>query len=224
MTMGGHGGPFTPQGQGSSYSRPFTPTDYSPTTQTLQQFGLQPTGSSDVTDITSMIFSSAEPFTYPNQPLTTYESNQNFKEGGMYDLTGSGTAVIGHTVMPSGSTNRPSAEMLEAQTYGLPPFVLQPGQWTAEPQSMRNHGSMSGSGAGGGVAHGRQSQQQYMMQQQHSSGGPSQSWPLPQGPNGNANNSDLFQNQGFEDINFQMNQIFGGPEWSGPLMNQDFNL
>ncbi|KAF2150952.1 hypothetical protein K461DRAFT_228550 [Myriangium duriaei CBS 260.36] len=197
-------GPFTPQGSGFSPG-PFTPTDYSPTTQTLAQFGLLPQNGLDVPDLSS-IFSSAEPFSYPNQPLTTFENNQTFRDPSLY---GGGIGGVSNTHVSSmtqaGGSGRANGDTLEAQFYGgLPPFVMQGNnQWSSESQNTRT-ASTTGS---------RQGQsQRYMMPQNPSSLG--SNWPSQQ--------NIMYQNQGFPEVN--LNDIFGGPEWSGSLMNQNYGL
>lgn len=183
---------YNPSGFSAS---PFTSTEDSPSTQTLQQFGLSAgSGNQDSLDLSSIIFSSAEPFTYPSQPLTTFENVQNFRDPMLYGTNG--VANTQHMAHAAVGSNRPNTDGLQAQLYGFPPFVMQGNQWSAEPQAMRSHAVNST---------GPLQSQPYIAAQMAE-------WP-------NQQNS-AFNDQGFSDIN--LNEIFGGPEWSGTIDNQGF--
>ncbi|KAF2222735.1 fungal-specific transcription factor domain-containing protein [Elsinoe ampelina] len=196
-------GPFTPT---SFNSAPYTPTDYSPTTQTLQQFGLQPPSSNpDVPDISSMIFSPAEPFTYPSQPLTTFENNRGARDPALF---GAGGLSDNTNIARSGATGQPS-DGLEAQLYNVPPFMMQESHWSG---NMQAQGSMTGipNGSMTGTQPAQPQQQQYMMTQ------------APQGMDSNwqnQRNAMYGDQQAFQDINLQ--DIFGS-EWNGSMMTQGY--
>ncbi|TKX23554.1 fungal specific transcription factor domain-containing protein 32 [Elsinoe australis] len=196
------GGPFTPQSN-SFGSAPYTPTDYSPTTQTLQQFGLQPPSNNpDVPDLSSMIFSSAEPFTYPSQPLTTFENSQGPREQALY---GNGN-MRDPSVVPPGVPGQPNGDNLDSQLYNMPQYMMQGGNWSGADMQGMSNGSIHGS-----QAQQQQQQQQYMMTQAP-----------PQGvdPNWQNQRHAMYgDQQAFQDINLQ--DIFGS-EWNGPMMSQGY--
>ena len=81
-------------------------------------------------DLSAMMFPSADPFAYPNQPMTTLDSRQ-YKQEPMDDvLGGAGTFV------PHGSGSGMYAN-LEGQLFDpLPPYLMQgpPPAMTASPQ------------------------------------------------------------------------------------------
>ncbi|KAF4555672.1 Fungal specific transcription factor domain-containing protein 38 [Elsinoe fawcettii] len=196
-------GPYTPSAA-SFNSAPYTPTDYSPTTQTLQQFGLQPASTNpDVPDISSMIFSSNEPFTYPSQPLTTFENNRGGRDAALY---GSNGIQDPPGNLPGGPTSQPAGDNLEAQLYNMPPFMMQEPHWSG---SMQGQGSMTGV-PNGSVTGTQPPQQQYMMTQ-----GPQSMDPNWQ----NQRHATYGDQQAFQDINLQ--DIFGS-EWSGSMMTQGY--
>ncbi|PNS20134.1 hypothetical protein CAC42_5584 [Sphaceloma murrayae] len=202
-------GPYTPQ-SASFNSAPYTPTDYSPTTQTLQQFGLQPPSNDpDVPDISSMIFSSASPFTYPSQPLTTFENNQS-RDPALYGSNG-----MSDPSTMSGVSAQSSSDNLEAQLYNFPPFMMQGPNWNG---GMGMNGTMGGQGQ---QQQQQQQQQQYMMTQ--AGGMDGGQW---QGQRGSVGAGNVGSTVGgaqvgygdqtaFQDINLQ--DIFGS-EWSGSMM------
>lgn len=218
-------GAFTQQGNGFP-SAPYTPSDYSPTTQTLQQFGLQPDASTtgDINDLSSMIFSAAEPFTYPNQPLMTFESRQGNKDSSLFDPNN----MSDMSMMAQPNSSQPNDDQLEAQLYALPPFMMQGTQWPSGMQAANQNGQIGGVRQGHDQAR-RQTQQQQQQQRQQAQfilqrqgNGFQQQQQRQQRPDGSANWQDqqnaLYGDPAFGDIN--LNEIFGTTEWNGHMMGQ----
>lgn len=162
-------------------------------------------------DLSAMMFPSAEPFNYPNQPLTTFENNQFSKDASMYNSFGAnGTTAA--SVMPSNQLNTSESDNLEAQFYPLPPYMM------AQPQQMQ-----------------QQQQQQIrhpaswdVCMQPQMNGMPQVSGPLgmdakmvasADGWNGQQPGM-TSSNPAFTGVN--LNDIFGGEEWNGMLMDQGF--
>ncbi|KAH0215979.1 hypothetical protein KCU90_g26152, partial [Aureobasidium melanogenum] len=143
-------------------------------------------------DLSAMMFPSAEPFTYPNQPLTTFENNQFAKDPNIFDNFGDSKVPV----MMSGQSSGPE-DNLEAQFYPLPPYMMQQPQQQQQQQGRWDMGMM-------------QQQQQMANMRQVSGGWPGQQQGIGQGtgfPNINLN--DMFGGE---------NDIFGG----GILMDQGF--
>lgn len=194
------------QSGGSSYgaqtptSAPFDATTFAAASQrNVSQAGggmagyssSQGLGNPALTDLSSMMFPSAEePFGYPNQPLTTFENNQQFSKNSiypsqMYNNMGS------NSPMPS---LRGRDENIEAQFYPLPPYIEQR-QQALPLQSQRFMGATPSMGFGATQAQ---------------SGNAAQAMQIPNG--GWAGQQSFPQDLG--DIN--INGLFGGGEWLPP--------
>ncbi|TIA78749.1 hypothetical protein D6C76_03909 [Aureobasidium pullulans] len=153
-------------------------------------------------DLSAMMFPSAEPFTYPNQPLTTFENSQFAKDPNMFNNFNESKAPV---LMP-GQSNATEADNLEAQFYALPPYMMQQQQQQRQQQQQQSRWEM------GMMQQQQQQQQQAQMAnlRQVSGGWAGQQQPLGQGagfPNINLN--DMFGGE---------NDIFGG----GMLMDQGY--
>ena len=182
-------GPYTPTSGG--FGHPFGSLDTSPLNPAMQQYGFQSTSNPNLPDLSAMMFPSAEPFTYPNQPLTTFENNQYVKEPQFYNnLTGYDDPSTMLPQRTSGTTD----DNLEAQLFTLPPYLSQQSQWN---MAMQN-----------------QSQQ---AQRQHSSGLDQRGMAMPTSAP-NWNQYPMPQGQAFSDIN--LNDVFGSGEWNNMLMDQ----
>ncbi|KAL1297122.1 hypothetical protein AAFC00_004700 [Neodothiora populina] len=168
-------------------------------------------GQTNLPDLSAMMFPSAEPFNYPNQPLTTFENNQFSKNQHNFNAFGTSDP----SVMPSGHVTTSESDNLEAQFFTLPPYMLPLAQ-------QQQH---------------RQQQQQAQQQRQPGwdVGMPPQVGAMRQftgAPNldaGILGNNDGWsgtqqqgsaRNTGFPGVN--LNEIFGGEEWNGVLMGQSF--
>lgn len=166
-------------------------------------------------DLSAMMFPSAEPFNYPNQPLTTFENNQFSKDPAVFSNF---NATSTPSMMPSRQANVTESDNLEAQFYTLPPYMM------AQQQQQQHQR--------------RQQQQQQQQQQQRQQAG----WDvtMPTQMNGMRQMSGSSQmdasmmggiegwggqqaatpNPGFSGVN--LSEIFGGEEWNGMLMDQGF--
>lgn len=144
-----------------------------------------------LTDLSSMMFPSPEePFGYPNQPLTTFENNQQFSKNSiypsqMYNSLGS------NSPMPS---SQGLDENIEAQFYPLPPYIEQR-QQPMPLQSQRMMGATPSMGYGAPQAPSRHAAQAMQI------------------PNGGWAGQQSFP-QDLSDIN--INGLFGGGEWLPP--------
>lgn len=159
-------------------------------------------------DLSAMMFPSAEPFTYPNQPLTTFENNQFAKDPNMFNNFNESKVPV---MMPGQSTAT-EADNLEAQFYALPPYMMQ--QQQQQRQQQQQQQQQQSRWEMGMMQQQQQQQQQQQAQmanlRQVSGGWAGQQQPLGQGagfPNINLN--DMFGGE---------NDIFGG----GMLMDQGY--
>ncbi|KAI5273894.1 hypothetical protein E4T47_02847 [Aureobasidium subglaciale] len=152
-------------------------------------------------DLSAMMFPSAEPFTYPNQPLTTFENNQFAKGPNVFD--GFNDSKV--PVMMSGQSTAPETDNLEAQFYALPPYMMQQQQQQRQ-QQQQQQGRWDM-----GMMQQQQQQQAQMANMRQVSGG----WPGQQ--------QAVVQGTGFPNIN--LNDMFGGENdifGGGMLMDQGF--
>lgn len=159
----------------------------------MQQIALPPNfANPQLADLSNMMFPTAdEPLVYPNQPLTTFENNQQFAKQSAFMNT-SAYNSIGNSG-PAGSARGPE-ENIEAQFFTLPPYIEQRQQ--SQPQPMQPRST---------------------AYQQHSvpySNGPSLAAQAMQTPNGE-------WQQGFQQplSNIDIGGLFGGAEsnWN-PMM------
>lgn len=204
-----------------------------------------------IPDVSAMMFPSGgdEPFLYPNQPLTTFENNQqsaakqnnpylsNLPNGAGLGLDNNNTNTNNGTphpqpqqhlypsTSPSSRQGRPADDNMEAQFFALPPYLEQSrgGPQRPAPTSFPADGMGFGSGVGGG------------------GGGGMPMTPTPNGalgsmPNGWPQQQQAFhpgagaggqQQQGggggggnFSNIN--ISDLFGGAEWNAMIMDPGF--
>ncbi|KAF2261713.1 hypothetical protein CC78DRAFT_342469 [Lojkania enalia] len=109
---------------------------------------VDPTGLNvPLSDVSAMMFPSTDPFAYPNQPMTTFENNNNLhrfqgKDGSPIaniPFQVSGMDVKGHPAtfspVPIGSRPTPAARQdSDVQLYGpMPMYLMQGGQMTGAP-------------------------------------------------------------------------------------------
>ena len=109
---------------------PNSPSSSMPPSTTQASFGMQnPFTSQVVPDLSAMMFPSADPFAYPNQPMTTLENRQFIKQenpldSGIYNLA---------------STTSASYDGLKSQMFGrMSPYLMQGQQPCFGMQSMNS--------------------------------------------------------------------------------------
>ncbi|KAF7190086.1 hypothetical protein HII31_08417 [Pseudocercospora fuligena] len=161
----------------------------------MQQYSLPPNFANPaLTDLSTMMFPAAdEPFVYPNQPLTTFENNQQYDKqqtfGGQQNYGG-----IDHS-SPAGSAGRGRDENIEAQFFTLPPYIEQRQQ-----QPQQSHPQMAQRGMG------------YPQHMAYSNGQPNSSAPAMQMPQ----QEHWPGQQAFQQnlSNIDIHGLFGGAEWN----------
>ncbi|KAI4742099.1 hypothetical protein E4T50_07517 [Aureobasidium sp. EXF-12298] len=154
-------------------------------------------------DLSAMMFPSAEPFTYPNQPLTTFENNQFAKDPNMFNSFSDSKVPV----MMSGQSAASETDNLEAQFYPLPPYMMQRQQQQQQQQQQRQQQQ----GRWDMNMMQQQQQQAQMANMRQVSGG----WPGQQ--------QGMAQGTGFPNIN--LSDMFGGENdifAGGMLMDQGY--
>ena len=165
----------------------------------MQNVGIPTNGMNpDLPDLSAMMFPSAEPLTYPNQPLTTFENNR-LSRGPPYYNSNMNAFNNGSTMMQGRPITQTESDDMEAQLFSLPPYMMQNNQWNMDMQSQRSRQPQSSIPSGTG--------QQSMGVGQMA---PNMQWQNQQ--------QQIPQAQGFDDID--LNGIFGGGEWANTLMDQ----
>lgn len=165
----------------------------------MQQYSMPPNfANPQISELSSMMFPTAdEPFVYPNQPLTTFENNQQFEKNSGYINQQTYSNSVGKS-SPAGS-GRDATENIEAQFYTLPPYLEQQQQ-----QQLRSMPQL-----GGAFSH-----QQAMP---YTNGTPTSATnSMQQLPNGQ-------WQQGFQQPlnNIDIHGIFGGAESTWNPMNMN---
>jgi hypothetical protein len=172
------------------------------TSGAAQSYGLPPNfANPGLTDLSSIMFPAGdEPFVYPNQPLTTFENNQQFAKGSMYPSAQAFTPL--GNASPAASSSRGREENIEAQFFPLPPYIEQR-QQQQMPQ-LRTQSQTRGFGMG--------YQQQSMP---FNTGGQSTgAMPAMQMSNGGNWAGQSAFPQGMIDQNINIQDLFGGQEWN----------
>jgi hypothetical protein len=155
-------------------------------------------------DLSAMMFPSAEPFTYPNQPLTTFENNQFAKDPNIFNNFSTSKVPT----MMSGQSTAPDTDNLEAQFYSLPPYMMQQQQQQQQQQRQQRQQQQ---GRWDMNMMQQQPQQAQMGNMRQVSGG----WPAQQ--------QGMAQGNGFPNIN--LSDMFGGENdifAGGMLMDQGY--
>lgn len=235
--------PFGPATPASStfdqrpFQQDFTP---GPSSNPMQQAANQPMSlppnfaNPAIPDVSAMMFPSGgdEPFLYPNQPLTTFENNQQFvaaaaaaananKQNNPYmsNMASSGASNVGtphsqpqqlfnHT--PPSRTGRD--DNMEAQFFALPPYLEQSrAQQLAGPPNSFPQDNV---GFNGGPT---AQQMASTPSQQPNMGRMPNGWPQQQSPFNGAGGP---AQQNFNNINIQ--DLFGGAEWNAMIMDPGF--
>jgi len=149
---------------------------------------------SGLPDLSAMMFPSADPFAYPNQPMITLE-NRHYKQENPPFIPPN--AQNNRTFFPSGSPPNPSTpyDSLEVQPFGpLPPYIMQGHHPSMGLSSMGGRMNVSGRGGDGLMGMNSEGVGGGWAQQQERTGGT-------------------------PGMNFE--EIFG-EEWAGGWMNQGF--
>jgi hypothetical protein len=155
-------------------------------------------------DLSAMMFPSAEPFTYPNQPLTTFENNQFAKDPNIFNNFSTSKVPT----MMSGQSTAPDTDNLEAQFYPLPPYMMQ--QQQQQQQQQRQQRQQQQGRWDMNMIQQQPQQAQMGNMRQVSGGWPGQQQGMAQGTGfPNINLSDMFGGE---------NDIFAG----GMLMDQGY--
>ena len=154
-------------------------------------------------DLSAMMFPTAdEPFGYPNQPLTTFENNQQYAKNNPYMFSQAFNSVDSPNPMGSQQSRRRDDNM-EAQFSALPPFIQHQRQRQNQQQQNAHHQS-------------QHHPTSFAAEPVSFTNGQSMGTPSPMHmPGGNWHNQPDLSN-----INIQ--DIFGGAEWNPTLMNPGF--
>ncbi|EMD01125.1 hypothetical protein BAUCODRAFT_197012 [Baudoinia panamericana UAMH 10762] len=180
----------------------------------MQQYSLPPSFSNPaLPDLSAMMFPAAdEPFGYPNQPLTTFEHNQQMARANTFPSAQTWNGVDGASpVVPPPSRGR--EDNLEAQFFALPPYIEHKRQQQHEHQQQQQQ---------------QQQQPPNTFSQQTNMGFPNSALGFNSGQAMNAQGgmqlpSDtnwMSQQNNVGNINIQ--DIFGGAEWNSMFMNPGF--
>lgn len=156
-------------------------------------------------DLSAMMFPTAdEPFGYPNQPLTTFENNQQSAKNNPYMNAQPFNGVEPSSPMVQ-APSRMRDDNMEAQFFALPPYIQQRQQQLHGPrQNMPTSYPTDASNFSNGPSVGTPTSMQ--MSNGLSNGNWSNQQPLP---------NDL--------TNINIQDIFGGTEWNPMLMNPGFH-
>lgn len=205
QSSGTSSGPYTPSspqfGQG-----PFSGGAVDTSPNELLNLPLDLTNP-NLPDLSAMMFPSSEPFNYPNQPLTTFENNQFGKDQAFFSNLNNVSAA---PMMSSRPGTTMDNDNLEAQLYTLPPYMMQQAQ---QQQAAWNMTAPQ-------AQHQQQQQQQMNGMRQLSGQYAMDGGPLGGNEGWGGRTQGMGSNQGFSGVN--LNDIFGGEEWNGLLMDQGF--
>jgi hypothetical protein len=105
----------------------------------INPYSLPPTSYANpaISDLSSMIFPSAdEPFGYPSQPLTTFETSQQFTKNNPYSNQDYSGNMETASPMAAAPPSRGRDDNLEAQFFALPPYIEQRQQEQQQPQQQ----------------------------------------------------------------------------------------
>jgi len=191
-----------------------------------------------IPDVSAMMFPSGgdEPFLYPNQPLTTFENNQQFvaaaanaggKQNNPYiaNMANGGSAIDSnaatpHTqpqqLFPNTPPSRGRDDNMEAQFFALPPYLEQS-------RSQQRQGgpptSFPSDNIGFNGGHAAPPMTSNPAQQQANMGRMPSGWSHQQQSPFNGAGG-VQQQQDFNNINIQ--DLFGGAEWNAMIMDPGF--
>ncbi|KAK4541695.1 hypothetical protein LTR36_007404 [Oleoguttula mirabilis] len=175
-------------------------------TNGMQQYALpQSFANTALPDLSAMMFPTAdEPLSYPNQPLTTFENNQEYAKSTPFTNANAFNSVeTSSPMMPLPPRSR--EDNMEAQFFALPPYIQQPRR-----QQRQQQQQLPTSFPTDAMSYGTNGQ---------SIGAPT----ALQMPNGMANGGWPTQQAIPNDLsNINIQDIFGGAEWNSMLMNPGF--
>ncbi len=96
--------------------RPASHDPYSPSNSiSLGHYNINPTTGHGVPDLSAMMFPSADPFVYPNQPMTTLENRQAIKQE---------NPMAPHSFMDSSVTSPPYNNLATQMFGGIPQYMI----------------------------------------------------------------------------------------------------
>ncbi|KAK5125333.1 hypothetical protein LTR85_000442 [Meristemomyces frigidus] len=176
-------------------------------TSSMQQYALpQNFANTALPDLSAMMFPTAdEPLSYPNQPLTTFESHQEYEKSNPYINTPAfNNAETSSPMVPPQSRSR--EDNMEAQFFALPPYIQQPRRQQRQMQQHQQHQPTS-----------FQADAMNFGSNAQSMGTPT-AMQMPNGMNGGWAQQPIPNDM--SNINIQ--DIFGGSEWNSMLMNPGF--
>ena len=111
-----------------------SPNSSIPSTSSQGPYGMQPFSGQAVPDLTAMMFPSADPFAYPNQPMTTLENGHFIKQENTMDPS----------IYNLAPTTSSSYDSLNPQMFGaMPAYTLQGQQPNLSMQDMNLQISIS---------------------------------------------------------------------------------
>jgi hypothetical protein len=215
-----------------------------------QQMSLPPNFANPaIPDVSAMMFPSGgdEPLLYPNQPLTTFENNQQFVaaaaaaaaagnkapnpflsnvangNGSMDSNAGTPLSQPRHLFPNTSPSRNGRDDNMEAQFFALPPYLEQSSsnQRHAPPTSFPQSQDNIGFNGGGPQMTSTHSQHQH----NNSMGRMPNGWPQHQHQQslfGNGVNGQSQQQQGFSNSNINIQDLFGGAEWNAMIMDPGF--
>ena len=155
-------------------------------------------------DLSAMMFPTAdEPFGYPNQPLTTFENNQQLDKHNAYvNSQRFGGFETSSPMLPPPSRGR--EDNIEAQFFALPPYIEQKQQQRQQQQQQPGRAiTFPGNNA-------------------YNSNTVDTSPPMQMQSNGMAHDWYNQPQMGQDLSNINIQDIFGGTEWNPMMMNPDF--
>ncbi|KAK5728695.1 Gypsy retrotransposon integrase-like protein 1 [Elasticomyces elasticus] len=162
-------------------------------------------------DLSAMMFPTAdEPLGYPNQPLTTFENNQQFAAKNDPYAFGNGMDSTANQMMSARPISRGRDDNIEAQFFALPPYIEQRQQQQRQRQAQQAH-ALGGFGTPNGMpfTNGHSINAQTAAMQMPPQNG-AHEW-MQQGQ---------AQGQAFGNIDLQ--SLFGGAEWNPMLMGHGY--
>ena len=165
----------------------------------MSQYSLPPNFANPaIPDVSAMMFPSGgdEPFSYPNQPLTTFENNRQFAKNNPYmNAQGFNVDDANNLMLPA---SRGRDDNMEAQFFALPPYMEQARQQQHQATGFPRDSSAFSNGMP--LSNGQPMQL------------PRNAW--------HGQQQGFQQQPAFSDINIQ--ELFGGAEWNPSIMDPGY--
>ncbi|KAF2197368.1 hypothetical protein GQ43DRAFT_209497 [Delitschia confertaspora ATCC 74209] len=156
-----------------------------------------------VSDVSAMMFPSADPFAYPNQPMTTFENTNNLQSFHQkVDSVNAPSTYHGYTTVPSPMDIKPRNSMFNPSNVHSPNLRRTNTGMSSEADVQLFNPLPMYLMQGGNLAAATHNQQQFQAQQQH------QGFPNAQAAGGG----------GGGHVNFD--DLFSGEEWANTFMDQ----